>query len=124
MPSLHDAMPILLVAKSPALLTRVDHLADDRFERIDADSRWAGLALLDGGTLRQTAAMLQDWDLQSTLLRRVVQAHARQIAVRNTDEDPLLLAERGADLDEAEARSIARGGAARGGRKRGGEGKR
>src|SRR3546814_13407690 len=76
----------LLEAEAPALLTMADHLADDRFERIDADSRWAGLALLDGGTLRQTAAMLQDWDLQSTLLRRVVQAHARQIAVRNTDE--------------------------------------
>src|SRR3546814_718181 len=58
--------------------------------------------------------MLQDWDLQSTLLRRVVQAHARQIAVRNTDEDPLLIAERGADLDEAEARIIESVGAARG----------
>src|SRR3546814_19698394 len=58
--------------------------------------------------------MLQDWDLQSTLLRRVVQAHARQIAVRNTDEDPLLIAERGADLDDAEARILERVGAARG----------
>jgi hypothetical protein len=103
----------LLEAEAPALLTMADNLADDRFERIDAASRWAGLALLDGGTLRQTAAMLQDWDLQSTLLRRAVQAHARQIAIRETNEH-LLIAERGADLDEAEARIIESVGAARG----------
>src|SRR3546814_14944018 len=58
--------------------------------------------------------MRKDWYLQSRLLRRVVQAHARQIAVGNTDEDPLLIAERGDDLDEAEARIIESVGAARG----------
>ncbi len=104
----------LLKAEAPALLTMADHLGDDRFERIDADSRWAGLALLDGATFRQTAAMLQDWDLQSTLLRRAVQAHARQMAVKETGEDHLLVAERNADLDEAEARIIESVGAARG----------
>ena len=52
------------------------------FERIDATSRWAGVALVDGQTLASTAAMLGDWDLQSTLLRRAVQAGARRVAGR------------------------------------------
>ena len=104
----------LLKAEAPALLTMAGHLGDDRFERIDAESRWAGLALLDGSIFRQTAAMLQDWDLQSTLLRRAVQAHARQIAVKETGEEHLLVAERNADLEEAEARIIESVGAARG----------
>jgi hypothetical protein len=54
---------------------------DDRFERIDAQSRWAGLALVTGQLLRETAETLRDWDLQSTLLRRAVQAGARQFSV-------------------------------------------
>ena len=71
-----------------ALLTMPDVRVDERYERIDADSRWAGLALLDGALLQRTAAMLRDWDLQSTLLRRAVQAGARQLAVpaRTADE--------------------------------------
>lgn len=47
-----------------------------RWERIDANARWGGLAMLDGALLRRTAAMLGDWDLQSTLLRRAVQSGA------------------------------------------------
>ena len=93
-------------AEGDALLTIADHLADDRFERIDAQSRWAGLAMVDGDLLRRTAAMLQDWDLQSTLLRRAVQGGARQLAIRDADEEPLLIAEREEDLDEAEARIV------------------
>ena len=47
------------------------------FERIDSAHRWAGLARVDANMLGATAAMLGDWDLQSTLLRRAVQAGAR-----------------------------------------------
>ena len=42
----------------------------------DADSRWAGLARVEAGLVGATAAMIGDWDLQSTLLRRAVQAGA------------------------------------------------
>lgn len=88
----------LLSAGAPSLLT-VPDTGDDRFERIDADARWAGLALLDGAALGDTAGMLRDWDLQSTLLRRAVQAGARQIAVRaDAAEPPFVIAERGSDL--------------------------
>src|SRR4051812_14013702 len=96
-----------------AILTIPDVRADERYERIDADSRWAGLALLDGALLQQTASMLRDWDLQSTLLRRVVQAGARQLAVTgDTADEPLLVAEGPEDLAELESRIVA-GSAAR-----------
>ena len=72
----------LLALDGNTLLTVPDVRVDDRFERIDGHSRWAGLALLDGRLLHETAERLGDWDLQSTLLRRAVQTGARQVAVR------------------------------------------
>ena len=63
-----------------AILTVPDIEEFAEYERIDAGHRWAGLARVEGSTLGATAAMLGDWDLQSTLLRRAVQAGARQIA--------------------------------------------
>lgn len=62
------------------VLTVQDSLFGELYERIDGASRWSGLAATDGGMLRDTAAMLRDWDLQSTLLRRVLQADARHLA--------------------------------------------
>lgn len=98
----------LVALDGPAILVVPDLRVDDRYERIDAQSRWAGLALIDGQMLKQTAAMLQDWDLQSTLLRRAVQAGARQISVRGEAEDELpLVAETSEDLVELEAQIVA-----------------
>jgi hypothetical protein len=95
------------------MLTLPDTGLDERFERIDADARWAGLALLQGAFLRETAAMLQDWDLQSTLLRRAVQSGARQIALRtDMPEPPPTIADRADDLLVAQGR-IVEGSAAR-----------
>jgi hypothetical protein len=80
---------------------------DDRFERIDAHSRWAGLALIDGALLHRTADGLGEWDLQSTLLRRAVQGGARQIAVRGEEADEqITVAERVDDLDGVEERLV------------------
>ncbi|MFC7537009.1 hypothetical protein ACFQPG_06465 [Sphingomonas sp. GCM10030256] len=59
-----------------AIATVADDQAHEDFERLDASHRWAGLARVDGATLSSTAAMLGDWDLQSTLLRRTLQAGA------------------------------------------------
>ena len=97
----------LVSAEGAVLLTIPDHGVDDRFERIDAQSRWAGLAMLNGETLRGTVAMLQDWDLQSTLLRRAVQAGARQFALRGEPaDDRLTIAERASDLADVQARIV------------------
>lgn len=59
---------------APAVLTVSDLPENARFERIDAERRWAGLALTDRKTLSDTADMLGDWDMQSTLMRRIVQS--------------------------------------------------
>jgi hypothetical protein len=64
-----------------------DHAA---FERIDGESRWAGVALVEARLLGSTAAMLGDWDLQSTLLRRTLQEGARRVPIATRGE-PLLV---------------------------------
>ena len=74
----------------PAVATLPDDAAHDAYERIDATSRWAGVALVDGSTLGATAAMLGDWDLQSTLLRRALQEGALRVPVTSAGE-PLLV---------------------------------
>lgn len=89
------APPVDLVAglaqeSESAVGTVPDDERHENFERIDAESRWAGVALVDAHLLGSTAAMLGDWDLQSTLLRRTIQEGARRIAVGPEDE-PLLV---------------------------------
>ncbi len=70
----------LMEEDGTAILTVPDDEPHAAFERIDGSHRWAGLARVDSGTLGATAAMLGDWDLQSTLLRRAVQSGARLLA--------------------------------------------
>jgi len=57
------------------------------FERIDAESRWAGFALISGGSLQDTSRMLGDWDLMSTQLRRSVQEGAVRVEALAPDAD-------------------------------------
>lgn len=68
-----------LIDEDSAILTVPDDEQHTAYERIDSAHRWAGLARLDANMLGATAAMLGDWDLQSTLLRRGVQAGARLV---------------------------------------------
>ena len=96
------APPAELVASlaeepEPAVATVPDDEAHEAFERIDAGSRWAGVALVDAHLLGSTAAMLGDWDLQSTLLRRSIQEGALRLPV--SEESEPLLVERADDLD-------------------------
>ncbi len=96
------------------ILTVPDDEDHSGFERIDATHRWAGLARLPAGLVGATAAMIGDWDLQSTLLRRAVQSGARLIPAASGEgagpfladgdamadyERRLLLASRGARSD-------------------------
>lgn len=63
----------------PAIAILPDDDAHQQFERVDGASRWAGVAIVDSHALGSTAAMLGDWDLQSTLFRRTVQSGARRV---------------------------------------------
>lgn len=65
---------------APAILTVPDDERYETFERIDNERRWAGLAIVSSALLADTARMLGDWDLHSTLLRRAVQEGARLVA--------------------------------------------
>src|SRR5690606_32338657 len=59
------------------ILTVPDDEDHADFERIDGAQRWAGTARVGSNLLGATAAMLGDWDLPSTLLRRAIQSGAR-----------------------------------------------
>ena len=74
----------------PAVTTVADDEEHAAFERIDGESRWAGVALVDAHLLGSTAAMLGDWDLQSTLLRRTIQEGALRVPVAEPGGEPLL----------------------------------
>ena len=98
------APPAGLVAQiaeepEPAIGTVADDAVHESFERIDAESRWAGVAVIDARLLGSTAAMLGDWDLQSTLLRRAVQEGARRVPAVDAGGEPLL-AERAEQLED------------------------
>ena len=92
-----ELLATLAEEQEPVIITVPDDEAHQRFERIDALSRWSGVAIVDAQTLGATAAMLGDWDLQSTLLRRGLQAGARTVPVASEAGEPLL-AESASDL--------------------------
>jgi hypothetical protein len=100
-------------AGKPAVLTVPDAGFDDRFERIDAASRWAGAAVTSGAALRDTAAMLRDWDLQSTLLRRLVQTGADLLPL-GADAGDVTIIDKAADLREIQRRALDRPASGRG----------
>jgi hypothetical protein len=83
----------------PAIATVPDDEVHEMFERIDSETRWAGVALVDSKTLGSTAAILGDWDLQSTLLRRALQDGALRWPVGGDNGAEPLLVERAEQLD-------------------------
>ena len=95
---------------APALLTLGEGGPAGAFERIDAATRWSGVALVSGEMLRRTVAMLGDWDLHSTLLRRAVGASARRLDVAEgaglADAQPVLLVRSRAGARAATAASL------------------
>ncbi|KKC27601.1 hypothetical protein WP12_02625 [Sphingomonas sp. SRS2] len=84
------AVDALTAENAPALLALPDIQDYADFERIDAAERWAGFALLGKPALDATAQMLGDWDLTSTLLRRLVQADAARVGAINPSGDQIL----------------------------------
>ncbi len=75
----------VLEAPKPVLLCIDPDRAGAGHELIDARSHWTGIARIDGGQIRATASMAGDWDLGSTLLRKLVAARAARITVSRDD---------------------------------------
>jgi hypothetical protein len=89
----------MTAAHVPVLAVLPDTADHSQFERIDADQRWAGVSLLDGRRIAETAAMIGAWDPVSTLMRRAVQEGAGRIdaaraPILTTDAAALASAER------------------------------
>ena len=93
-----DLVASLAKESESVVLTVPDDEAHEAYERIDAQSRWAGIAVVDSRLLGSTAAMLGDWDLQSTLLRRAIQDGAVRMPAGARSAQPILV-ERPEDLD-------------------------
>jgi len=100
-----DLVAALAEEPEPAVATVPDVEAHASFERIDGESRWAGIALVDMRNLGSTAAILGDWDLQSTLLRKTLQEGALRVPV--SDDAAPLLAERAEQLADFQKMLIA-----------------
>lgn len=64
-----------------ALLVIDEPHGDDHLERVDASSFWAGIARFGPPRLAEAARMPDEYDLQSTLLRAVVQARAVRLVL-------------------------------------------
>jgi hypothetical protein len=75
----------LVLKAQPTLVTLPDQPDNIIFERIDATERWTGLALLGGQTIRETAAMLGDWSIGSTLMRNALQSGAARWRLDKSD---------------------------------------
>lgn len=86
-----ELMGQIAVEGEPVVATLADDQEHERFERVDGQSRWSGVALIDGHLLASTAAMVGDWDLQSTLLRRALQDGATRIRLNADTGEPLLI---------------------------------
>ncbi len=88
----------------PAVAVVPDDEVHEAFERIDGELRWAGVATVDAHLLGSTAAMLGDWDLQSTLLRRAIQEGARRLRTDASSEP--LIAESAEQLSDFQHRLV------------------
>ena len=86
-----DLVSAMAEEPEAVVATVPDDEAHEAFERIDGETRWAGVAVVDAKTLSSTAAILGDWDLQSTLLRRTIQDGALRWHAREHGGEPLLV---------------------------------
>ena len=100
-----DLVARLAEEPEAVVVTVPDDEAHEGFERIDSESRWAGVAVVDAHLLGSTAAMLGDWDLQSTLLRRAIQEGALRVPSENVSVEPILV-ERAEDLETFQRRLL------------------
>ena len=94
----------LVTRGKPTLVTLSDQAEHIMFERIDATDRWTGLALLNGQTVRETAAMLGNWSIGSTLMRNALQAGAARW--RRDTPDGIAIVDNAAQADAMSARLV------------------
>lgn len=98
-------------APAPRLLSVGDTPATAALERIDAQRRWAGLAMVDASAVAALAALPDDWDPQLALLRGAIQAEAPAIPCEPQlfERGDVALLDRAIAADLVEQRLLAKG---------------
>lgn len=84
------AVALMLAAPGRAVLTLPPGADAAAHELIDARARWGGLLITEPLLFRQTAEMLGEWDLSSTLLRQAIQSGAAQLPAERAAPSPIL----------------------------------
>jgi hypothetical protein len=107
-----DVFNRLVASPAPALMTLPDLPGVEDFERIGAQHRWAGLALIDGARLQGTAARLGEWDFELTLLRQALADDGALLPAFGSSGETLpserpIVARHASDLATLEQRIIA-----------------
>jgi hypothetical protein len=75
----------LLKGSGNRILTVEEHAENAAFERIDLNSRWAGLAVVESSALRSAGDMPEGWDLGSVILRLMLQLQCKTVPLRQAD---------------------------------------
>ncbi len=77
----------MAAAPHPLIAVRPHAPDNAHLELIDGDHVWAGVARIDGALTRQTAAILGEWSLASTLLRMAIQGGAGRVSIADQSAD-------------------------------------
>lgn len=70
----------LATGTAPSILVTADTPLTQMLERVDAQHRWGGLALVPASSVAELAALPGEWDIVLTLLRFAIQAGAARFA--------------------------------------------
>lgn len=70
----------LATGSAPSILVTADTPLTQMLERVDAQHRWGGLALVPASSVAELAVLPGEWDIVLTLLRFAIQAGAARFA--------------------------------------------
>ncbi len=71
-----------LAQARPSILTVEEHAENQKFERIDLNTRWSGIMVIDHATLASISSLPDGWDIGSSLLRQAMQVPLEHIQLR------------------------------------------
>lgn len=107
-----EALAELLKLEGAFVAVIDDEGQADRYERIDLNDLWAGIARVPARVVQQCASLPEDWNVESALLRQSIQAGIprHRVAKARLSAGQLLIVHRGQDIDTAEQAIIASAG--------------
>ena len=92
-----------LLAESGSFIATLDGRDENAaFERMDLNTRWAGLAIIGASTVSSLGALPEGWSITSSLLRQAMQDRVRLVALpqQHVQSGKLRLISTAADADQ------------------------